>query len=474
MGLASGLVPVHIGQPEPGSEPAAIVTSGRLNRRRPPRVPGDLDWQKHALEPRWLGMETSDCAVALEPGFFSSSGADERNRLLAGAHRRSETALAVAVIGHASDDVPRSPLWHFNSSVHVSDFWTTVSGRRLPTGTRPELASGLGAADRDLALRLLNRSLEAPWWSLKLTGMQASRPDGNTVSYEAQGQLQPILVDPLGDPIVAAWIPPAGDQRWYIVPDATNWDTILTWLTHHALPEYVPNALRRARSPHFHDPDLQTADELTARQALEELEADYNEEKQRLGQALHEAEAQAEPIRYGLLYETGAQLVRAVADVLNAAGLHPIDLDEYLGDTKSADLLLSDGPIRYLIEVKSAAGAAPESLVGHLERHLGTWPHLRPDEPVAGGVLIVNHQHKLHPTERNTDVYARPEFVAGLSVSVLSTVQLFRWWRTADHAAIRTAVLDTNTAEPTPSSEPASSPPPTVSRWHRLLGRKNQ
>ncbi len=68
---------------------------GRYDRQRSPRVPGGLDWQKHGLQPRWLGMETSDCIVALEPGFFHSQGANERDRFLAGARRRDELALVV-------------------------------------------------------------------------------------------------------------------------------------------------------------------------------------------------------------------------------------------------------------------------------------------------------------------------------------------------------------------------------------------
>lgn len=110
-----------------------------------------------------------------------------------------------------------------------------------------------------------------------------------------------------------------------------------------ALAEYVPGSLRRARSQHFIDPDLQTAEELTARQALDELSARYAEEKTRLEQALQEARTHAEPVRYGLLYSTGAQLVHAVAQVLADADLFAIDLDKELGGTKSADLLVSVG-----------------------------------------------------------------------------------------------------------------------------------
>ncbi|RAO63422.1 hypothetical protein LUPAC06_00148 [Micromonospora saelicesensis] len=296
------------------------------------------------------------------------------------------------------------------------------------------------------------------------------------MNHEAERQLHPILVDALGDPVVATWTPPSCDQRWYVIPDATDWDNVLSWLVQRALPEYVPGALRRARSPHFVDPDLQTTDELAARRSLDELEARYAEEKLGLEEDLREAETHAEPVRYGLLYGTGAELVRVVAAVLAAAGLSTVDLDEELGATKSADLLVTAGgsPQR-LVEVKAVSGAAQEHLVGHLQRHLDTWPQLRPDQPVTGGVLVVNHQHKLHPSERAARVYSRPEFVAALPVTVLSTVELFHWWRTSDWAAIRAAVggadtlapgvAPTEPALPIDATEPAALRPSAKRRW---------
>jgi hypothetical protein len=150
------------------------------------------------------------------------------------------------------------------------------------------------------------------------------------------------------------------------------------------------------------------------------------------------------PSRYGTACSTAPapELVRAVSSVLTAAGLRIVDLDEEFSATKSADLLVSaGGPPRRLVEVKAASGAAQEHLVGHLQRHLDTWPQLRPELPVTGGVLVVNHQHKLHPSERTAHVYSRPEFVAALPVTVLTTVDLFRWWRAADWTSIRAAVL---------------------------------
>jgi hypothetical protein len=211
---------------------------------------------------------------------------------------------------------------------------------------------------------------------------------------------------------------------------------------------------------------------MAARQALDELETRYAAERLRLEQDLHEARTQAEPIRYGLLYGTGDQLVRAVAEVLTAAGLRTVDLDEELGGTKSADLMVSaDGPPRRLVEVKAASGAAPENLVGYLQRHLDTWPQIRPDQPATDGVLVVNHQHKLHPSERTAQVYSRPEFVAALRVTVVSTIELFHWWCAADWTAIRTAVLG---ADPSPASTTAAPvkaatrpvvPPSRPRRW---------
>jgi hypothetical protein len=445
------------------------------NWQRSLRVPGTLDWQKHGLEPRWLGMETSDCVVAVEPGFFHSHGADERDRFLAGALRRNELALVLSVIGNNDDDSSRSALSRYDSSVHLSETFTSINGRRLPVGTRPEIAPGLGPADRDLAIRLLTRPAEAPWWSLHLNGARVERGDGSgSMNHEAEGHLHPILIDALRDPVVAAWTPPSGDQRWYIIPDATNWDAILGWLMQRALPEYVPSSLRRARSPHFTDTALQTVDELAAQQSLERLEADYATEKAHLEQDLHEAKAHAEPIRYGLLYGTGGELVRAVAAVLTAAGLDAIDLDEELGATKSADLLVSaSGPPRRLVEVKAASGAAQEHLVGHLQRHLETWPQLRPDVPVTGGVLVVNHQHKLHPSERAAQVYSRPEFVASLTVAVMSTVELFQRWRAKDWTAIRNAMLGTDPGLPATTAIPVeavAAPPP--SNWRRWRSGK--
>jgi hypothetical protein len=440
----AGLVPVHVGQLEPTS-PTEHPIAARRRGERPSRVPAGLAWHQHGVEPRWLGMDTSDCPVAVEPSIFHNHGADELDRFLAGARQRGETALVVVVIGDVAGGSPRHPLSRVGASVRLGTLYTGVADRRLPAGTRPATAADLDAADRDLAIRLLTRPADAPWWALELYGATLYRGDGSgSETHEAEGELHPILVDALGEPVVAAWTPPSGGQRWYVIPDATDWATVLDWLVQRALPAYVPAALRRVRSPHFVDPDLQTAAELAARQALADLQARYAQENLRIEENLRRAESAAEPVRYGLLYGSGTELVTAVATVRAAAGLATIDLDEDLGGTKSADLLVCAGTQRRLVEVKAASGPAQESLVGHLDRHLATWPQLRPDEPVGGGVLVVNHQHRLHPSERTARVYSRPEFVDALTVPVISTVELFHWWRTSDWTAIQSAVLGTD------------------------------
>jgi hypothetical protein len=82
--------------------------------------------------------------------------------------------------------------------------------------------------------------------------------------------------------VVAVWTPPPHDQRWYVIPDATDWNAVVDWLVHQALPAYVPGALRRARSQQFVDPDLQTPAELVARHALAEMALRHAEERARL------------------------------------------------------------------------------------------------------------------------------------------------------------------------------------------------
>lgn len=488
---SAGLVPVHVGQPVPDSEEERLLlrswNSARARlafQRDRLRVPHGVDWESHGFCPRWFGQESSDCIVALQPGRYHRLGAEETERFLAGARSRDEVAIVVASIGDAESETVRNVFADHDSTVDLSAQYSYIGGRRLPTGTIPRLAQDLSAPERDLALRLLNRPGDAPWWAMELRGMTTTRGDGlgGETHHQPEGELRALLVDGLGDPVVAVWVSSTGDQRWYVVPDATSWDTILDWLIKSLLPELVPTALRRVRSAHFTDPGLQTKDELAAQAALEAMERRQAAEKEQLEEALSAARDSAAEARNGLLYSTGKELVRAVAAVLNEAGLDVVDLDAELG-TRSADLLVTDGrgPGR-LVEVKAESGAAKENLVSDLERHLNTWPQLRPNEAIEGGVLIVNHQHRRHPAERTPQVYSRAEFVAALRVPVLSTWQLYQWWASGELDSIRKAVIGDGIGEQPPASmggaakpvqEAIGAPTPPSQKWRWRLRNRN-
>ena len=463
---------MHVGHFRPDPSDAEVGTRP-VRGRRSALVDPALDWHRHGLTPAWNGMETSVCAAALEPSVFHGQGADELHRFLEGVRSRGESAMAIITIGDAADDSPRSVMQPYNNSFHLPTRGNTIparrsviAGRRLPQGTRPELVPGLGPVEKDLGLRLRNhRPVEAPWWALKLIG----ELHGGVTGYKPAGELHPILVDGLGEPLVAVWISLEEDQRWYVIPDATDWSPVLDWLVSKALPAYVPGALRRVRSPHFDDPALLTAAEIEACQALEAEKTRHAAEKVRLQEVLNQAKAAADSVREGLLYGTGQELEDAVAAVLRAAGFTTVELDVELNGTRSADVLAVLGEHRLLVEVKSAGGEAGEKLVGALEKHLATWPQLRPRDPVSGAVLVVNHQHKMTVAERTPQVYRRPEFVASLPFPVLSTAALFEWWRMGDWAAIQKAML--NAVPPAAAPSPAVPSPPRPrqlwSRWRR-------
>jgi hypothetical protein len=481
-------IPVFVGfaapQPEAPTDPDAPPRNPLFKQRRPNSALRDsgFDWARHDLEPRWLKEESSNCAAALEPSIFHNNGAEELDRYLKGAAGREETALVVAVIGDLGDEQPRHPFASADAALSLPGVEESIAGSRLPRGAEASLAPDLDAPDRDLGLRLLNQHRpDEVWWSLSLHGNVLQRGDGGpAVQYPVAGRLQPILLDGLGNPVVAAWAPGSGDQRWYVIPDGSDWHTVLDWLVQQALPEHAPGALRRARSSLALDQALHTPAETVAYLALEALDANYAKERSRAESELAQAKAAAEPIRNGLLYGTAAILEDTVATVLRAAGFGVVDLDDLLGETASADLLASFGNQRRLVEVKSAGGSASESLVAALLRHLQTWPQLRPDEPVSGGVLIVNHQHRLDPAERTDAVYSRQAFTASLTVLVLSTSQLFEWWRNSDWAGLRSAILGQTEHNvesafgPIATLDADTEPhdPEPISGWRRRFSRR--
>lgn len=79
---------------------------------------------------------------------------------------------------------------------------------------------------------------------------------------------------------------------------------------------------------------------------------------------------------------------------------------------------------------------------------------------MGGGVLVVNHQHRLPPNERERVVYRRQEFIDVLLTSVISARPLFDWWRTSDWAAVHQAVLGhmPDTARLDPPATPLGPP----------------
>ncbi|MEU3136996.1 hypothetical protein ABZ691_30035 [Streptomyces sp. NPDC006854] len=467
----SGLVAVHVAVRNPAEFPEPHPDAHETLRDQwvAAHKYDGITWERAGADPRWLGTDTSTCAAAINPSIFGGRGADEFRRFLDGAASRGETALIIATIGDA-DSEPRNSVFGADVvHVYFCGFDGSIAGKRLGSGSEIALVPGLDAVDQDLALRIRNSSGEGPWWAMAPRSLAAEGLSG-TIVYEPEGELVPIMVDTLGDPVVARWMPSDGKQIWYILPDGINWNTVVGWLVERALPAHVPGALRRVRSPHSLDPDLETTAESSARLALEELERHYASEKARLHVEQKRAKEAAEPIRSGLLFGTGSELVDAVAAVLRAAGFDVTDLDKELG-TKSADLLAIWGEDARLVEVKSEGGQAKEALVADLERHLSTWPQLRPHQPVTRGTLVVNHQRKLDPAQRTPAVYGRREFVATLQHPVISATALFGWWRTEDWEAVRAAVLGQQNHSTEPNGLALTKPENAARRrspWSRL------
>ena len=471
------LIPVHVGLREPVAAPPPVLGSGGGFSMPPHDIPllqPDFDWAAQGLIPRWIGMESGDCPAAIEPNIFHQRGGDELKRFLAGAASRGEIAVLVATVGNVNDDQPRGVLARRGgSTLLLADTEQAISGVRAPERTTISLAPGVEGPERDLGLRLKRRPPDAPWWSLSLHGMTTAAAYGPSEQTRTTGMLQPILLDALGQPVAAVWISEAADQRWYLVPDQADWDSILGWLTTQAIPEFVPAALRRLRSPLLRDPELMTVAESAAEDGLHVLDQEFERRRAALREALEEARAQADPIRDGLLYGTGKHLEQTVDAVLRDAGIAVVDLDSALNDTSSADLLTELDGRRRLIEVKSSSGNAPESLMARLENHLRNWQAPGRDE-VEGGVLIVNHQHRRPPSARSASVYDRSEFLRNLTAPVISTMQLFDWWRLGEWASIRDAVFPSPTAPGATSTANAAQPGPSESaetrqrrRWPR-------
>ncbi|WP_157594770.1 hypothetical protein [Streptosporangium amethystogenes] len=137
-----------------------------------------------------------------------------------------------------------------------------------------------------------------------------------------------------------------------------------------------------------------TSAEKRVQESLARLAEDYQAAKSDLDKALTEARELADPIRYQLLHSAGHALTDAVGAVLRQEGLNVTDLDQVIG-SKPTDFLIRHAPQTVLVEVKSASGAATETLITDLQRHLATWSQLHPGTPLDGDILVINAQTKL-------------------------------------------------------------------------------
>lgn len=418
------------------------------NKRRPSVAMPDLDWSAFGFDPRWVGFDTAECAVALQPSIFSGYGADEFDRFRQGAERRHELALVLSPIGSTADE-PRDIHNVFGSSVDlvsIGQTYTSIYGQRIGKGARVRIANDLGDADGNLALRLLSCNPEPTWRSLSLSGATSESSHGQE-QHAPEGTLMPILETELGEPVVAVWLSPRGVERRYVVPVETPWKLLLSWLLEQALPEFVPGAMRRARRPLASDEDLMTRRERDARTALAVLEVDHAARRSELERQLKEAQDVASATREGLLYGTGQQLVDAVRSVFVSADIEVVDLDEKFGDTKNADLLCSYGGRVRLVEVKSASGSATERAYQDLLRHLREWPSLPGATSIDGGALVISHDLRTVPRERSRTPYTRSEFLSAQSEPVISALELFSAWRDEDVEAIHRLLFRSSTAQ---------------------------
>lgn len=455
------------------------VTSGDVQRS--PLTSESINWDELGMTPRWLGDDSSECVAAIQPKNMLNRGSAEWARFLNGAQQRSEVALVISMVGGSEErsDFFGGPTAHVDLPAAM---FNSVGGPRIALASPPKVADGLGQADRDLALRVVNirqRDSWSHWWSLHLSGAHVEPGGGGPGrNMGPTGTFTPLLSSAAGEVVAGVWVSADGAVRHYVIPWLSSWKSVLDWLSRYAIPEYVPTAKRRIHTRIGEAPELQTEKEQAALSELARLEAEYSTRRIQFVQAVADAQAEAEPLRHDLLFGSGDTLKDAVRKVLEDAGLAVEDVDTLLGQTGNTDLLVTVDGRHRLVEVKWASGGASEGLVGDALRHLNTWPQFRPDIAVEGITLIVSSQSKLHPLDRNPAVYTRREFVESLTIPVVGIMDLFNAWRARDFDKIRAVVLGEPIAarNPTPA-EPAevvsTSPPKSKrGRWRRFLGRK--
>jgi hypothetical protein len=471
-----GYLPPHRWDKLPDNERARLGAGGQ--RERPGLTIEPVAWENLSMTPRWLGDDSSGAVAAIQPSNFFNRGAAEWGRFIAGVQARGELALAISMIGSLEEPeivLPGGPSASVSLPGAVPGI-AHVGGPRITLARAPSVAEGLGRADRDLALRLVNaRDPALPWWSLDLTGAEVY-PGGGGASemINPTGTLSPLLISTASEVVAAIWTSSDESIRHYIVPWLPVWTPVLEWLGQRAIPEFVPSAARRIHSRIGEEPELQTTAEVSARAALAQLDEEYRVRRDDLLRSLTEASATADDLRHDLLFGSGVVLEDAVTRVLRDTDCDVTRLDSLLDRTASADLLVAHRGRRRLVEVKSVSGNASEQLVDTARKHLDTWPELRPDIKVEGITLVVNHQTKTHPVDRSTAVYSRPEFVRSLTVPVTTTLQLYHAWRLGQLVAIRDVVFRDTTQSHSASAAGRSSDPAPRKVRRRLWRRQHQ
>ena len=455
------MLPFHIGvntpshwdeiesrQREAGEDAAPYLR----DQRRPTLAAENRAWADRDIDVRWIGQDTVDCVVALQPGYYHGDGAEEYKRFVRGAKQRGELAISITTPTQPSGIVQGySNILGGGSTIHLGGWNSFVSLSPLGQNSRVQLAESVHGADRDLALRLVGEELQ--WSTLELNGSTTYPGSGGPARvYAAEGNLDPILVTPLGEPVVAAWVSPDTAERLYIVPHNVEWDVVTDWVLDQALPEHNPAALRRHHMLKTVPAELQTDVERDADAALMAFDAEVTERRAALAQAQEAARGAANEMRNGLLYGRGHDLEAAVTRALSEAGIDVEQLDVYLGETASADLLCTLGVRSVLVEVKSVGGNASESLYAALVKHVDAW-NANPSRPaIDGGVLVVNHEHKKQPAERSQRPYTRQAFIDSQKHPIVTAVELFDAWRTGDWARVRALVFGDTIAEAQPSA----------------------
>jgi hypothetical protein len=405
-----GKLGVYVGEP---------LIEANMSTARPPHPlqSPEFEWPEFVYVRR-DGSDTGTCAAAV-----CTSASPETARYLEGAKRRGEIGLGIQEM----QGLPGAP--HSYSLPYAPG---SILATALPSDVIPELAEGLTPEDKDLALRVrANKDID--WSTLSLQG------------GDLGATFQPLLIDALGKPVVACWIPTGlREQRWYIIPRGCKWEPIRDWLIYKAIPEFVSEAANRVYQLASIEDKFRTEAERDASAALEAFDKRAETERGRLEAESETAESEANAVRVPLLYKAGDDLKGAVEIALRSCGFEVEDLDEKFGEPLSGDLLASFKGKHWLIDPKAATGSPSEDEVSSVAKHLNTWSELGRQEKLQHAILVWNHHTKRPPAARPSVPYSRKEFVQGvlpnLRVTVISSMALCRWWASGDCEGLISAV----------------------------------